>query len=252
MNEATGIATAQREPSIPLYPLDQAEIEVRITAGNKTLCHKLRKPTLAQLMEREAQIRYESEAISNEEERINSDDEAANARLWDALAASVKGYRLGKTDTQPVDAWRNVDEALKTAIPAAHKSTAVRSMYAFVCEVERDEDEGFTLGDAEWTVRQVFGDVDNPAYIVRHILRTPTESERRAFRQKSAQVSFTKGSRKQKTRIATNLKAYVELYDALTLGLDGVTGGGSDSLDPLWKRAAIDCLMRSFDASLSD
>ncbi len=266
MNEATHTA---KEPATPLYPLDQTEISVEIKAGNAVLGHKLTRPTLAQLVEREGQIHYESESISDSEERINSDDEAANARLWDGCAVMVRGYRLGRADTHPVEMWREMTPELKAAIPSAHKATAIRAMYQSACEIERDEEDGFTLGADEWTIKQVFGDPDAPQFVIRHILRTPAESERREFKRRAAQISFSKGQKRQKTRVTTNLKAHVELYDALLTELQGVNFDGQtwetftakikdqmgamvSAVDPIWKRQVIDCLMRSFEASAQD
>jgi len=255
MTEAVQTAKAPTETT-PLYPLDQKEIEVAIVAGKQTLGHKLTRPTLAQLVEREGQIHYESESISDSEERINSDDEPANARLWDACVVSVRGYRLGKADTHPVEMWREMTPELKAAIPSAHKAAAIRGLYQSACEIERDEEDGFTLGADEWTIKQVFGDPDAPQFVIRHILRTPAESERREFKRRAAQISFSKGSRKQKTRVTTNLKAHVELYDGLLTGLDGTNNqdahAAKAAIDPIWKRQVIDTLMKSFEAATQD
>lgn len=269
MTEAVQTAKAPTETT-PLYPLDQKEIEVAIVAGKRTLGHKLTRPTLAQLVEREGQIHYESESISDSEERINSDDEPANARLWDACVVSVRGYRLGRADTHPVEMWREMTPELKAAIPSAHKAAAIRGLYQSACEIERDdEDEGFTLGADAWTIKQVFGDPDAPQFVIRHVMRTPAESERREFKRRAAQISFSKGQKRQKTRVTTNLKAHVELYDALLTELQGVNFDGQtwetftakikdqmgamvSAVDPIWKRQVIDCLMRSFEASAQD
>lgn len=248
------------EMSAPkLYPLDKTEFEVEITAGKHVVSHKLNKPTIAQLMERESQSHYETEAISNEEERVNADDETANARLWDAIATGVKGYRVNKADGSPVGDWRPLTDELKRAIPATHKAAAVRGLYQFVCEVDKDDEDGFTLAAENWTIKQSFGDADFPDYVVSHILRTPTENERREFKRKSSDVRFSKGARKLRTKVVTHLKAHVELYDSLMTELSGTTSdGGGDQLvklnaiDPIWKRSVIDCLMKEFEAGLSD
>jgi hypothetical protein len=274
MSEATQTATEQ--PPIPeqstapaLYPLDQQEIEVEIKAGKFTLGHKLMRPALAQLIERESQSTYETESVSDSEERISADDEVANVRLWDAVASAVKGYRLGKSDSTPLSDWRTVTDEIRAAIPAAHKATAIRAMYQFSCEVEKDEDEGFTLGAENWTVKQTFGDVDDPKYVVRHLLRAPSEAARREFKRKASDVRFTKGARKMRTKVVTHLKAHVELYDLLLTELQGVVFDGQTwetftaktkdqmgamvrAIDPIWKRQVIDALMRSFEAGLSD
>lgn len=250
-----------------LYPLDQTEFEIEIVAGKHILSHKLGKPTLTQLMERESQSHYETEAISNEEERVSADDEMANARLWDAIATGVKGYRVNKADGSPVGDWRPLTDELKRAIPATHKAAAVRGMYQFTCETETGgDDEGFTLAAEDWTIKQTFGDADFPDYVVRHILRTPTENERREFKRKSSDVRFSKGQRKLKTKVVTHLKAHVELYDLLTTDIQGATWDSGSAtnhqvkmdkvdlkiIDPIWKRSVIDCLMREFEAGLSD
>lgn len=258
------------EMSAPkLYPLDKTEFEVEITAGKHVVSHRLTKPTLEQLMDRESRSHYETEAVSNDEERVNADDEQANARLWDAIAKEVRGYRLNKADSAPLSNWRPITDELRAAIPASHKAAAVRGLYQFVCEVDKDDDEGFTLAAENWTIKQSFGDADFPDYVVRHILRTPTETERREFKRKSSDVRFSKGARKLKTKVITHLKAHVEFYDLLLTRLDGVSMDGATwetftaktkadmglmvrTVDSIWKRSVIDCLMKEFEAGLSD
>lgn len=255
LETATVPAQESQVDTLPPYPLDQKEIEVAIVAGKQKLFHKLLRPTLAQLIERENQTSYQSESISDDEEQIVSDDEGANARLYDQIVTGAKGYLMPGQPRQASEEWRSKDDAWVKLIPSAHKSLAVRSMYRFTCEIERDaiEEEGFLLGETLWTVKQTFGDPDAPAYVVRHHLRTPDEKARREFKGKASRVSFSKGTRKQRTRIATNLKAYVELYDGLYSGIDGVSGSTSlPNIDAIWKRQVVDCLMREFDAQLSD
>lgn len=239
-----------------LYPLDQTEFVVEITAGKHILSHKLAKPTLAQLVERENASSYETESISNEEERVSAEDEPANARLWNQIAREVKGYRLNKADTHPITEWRPVTDELKAAIPASHKATAIRGLYQFTTEIESGEDEGFTLAGDTWTVKQIFGDADFPVYLVRHTLRTPSEAERREFKRKSSDVRFSKGARRMKTKIVTHLKAHFELYDKLIVGIDGTTNQDIATfpamIDPIWKRSVIETLMREFEAGLQD
>lgn len=260
MNEATAVQAAaepvtKQQPAIPPYPLDQSEFEIIITIPGRDLKlgHKLTRPTLAQLVERESQSSYETESVSDGEDKVNADDETANARLWDAIVRSVKGYRLDKSDTFPLTDWRDVTPELKAAIPSAHKATAVRGMYQSVCELEKaDDSEGFTLGGETWTVKQVFGDPDDPQYVIGHILRTPTEAERRDFKRKAAEIRFGKGQRKLRTKIVTHLKAHVELYDKLIEEITGVTTQDLKLVDPIFKRQAVDCLMRGFEAGLLD
>lgn len=260
----------RRQSEIPAYPLDQQEITVNIKAGGQVLSHKLTRPTLAQLIEREERTPIQSVSVSDTEEAIagDSDDETANAKLWDEIATEVKGYRLASEPAEAVNNWRTTAE-LKKYIPPSHKSGAVRAMYQSSVEMEKDEGEGFTLGEQEWTIKQTFGDPDFPAYLIRHVLRTPTEGERREFKRKATEVRFGKGSRKQTTKVLTKLKAYVEMYDLLIVSISGATmngqtwesyhapnvaglGGFVAAVDPVFKRQIVDCLMKEFDARVSD
>lgn len=253
------------ESAIPAYPLDQQEITVNIKAGGHVLSHKLTRPTLAQLIEREERTPIQSVSVSETEEAIagDSDDETANARLWDEIATEVKGYRLSSEPAEVVNNWRTTAE-LKKYVPPSHKSGAIRAMYQSSVDMEKDDGEGFTLGEQEWTIRQTFGDPDFPAYLIRHVLRTPTETERRDFRRKATEVRFGKGSRKQTTKVLTKLKAYVEMYDLLFVSIDGATVNEHsytsegqrrpflELIDPVFKRQIVDCLMKEFDARVSD
>ena len=260
---------------IALYPLDRAEFTIEIKAGKHTLRHKLRKPTLSELIERENDSFYETEAVSDSEEKVNAEDEAANGRLWNKIAVSVQGYKLHRDDPTPQDAFVAVSDQYRAAIPASHKATAVRGLYQFTTEIETTGDEdGFVLSGDTWTIKQTIGGADDPAYIIRHILNTPTEAQRREFRRKASDVRFSKGSKRIKTKVVTHLRAHVELYDALMQGVEGVTvengahfnamESGSNIkptirhdalkglIDPIWKRSVIDTLMREFEAGLSD
>jgi hypothetical protein len=238
------ITRSQTDGAPKLFPLDQPEFEIAISTPNLTLWHKLRKPTLSELIERDQQMPYETEEVSAGEDRLNIDDEGPNARLWDKIAVAVKGYR---GQGLAVNDWNGLTPEIKALMPTGHKSAAIRGLYNTTFEVEQDEAEGFALGEGVFTVKQTFGD-----YIIRHVMRAPTESERRDFRRRANETRFARGSRKIKTKVLTNLKAYVELYDKLIENMEGVTGGAIAQVDPVWKRGAVDCLMRSFDASLSD
>jgi hypothetical protein len=269
MEEAVSLAVNGQENPSPhqpqaitkLYPLDQQEIELQITAGNLTLQHKLRRPELEQLEERDSQTPLVSEEVSNSEDRFLFDDEWANARLWDKVAAHVKGYRLSGYSAKE---WIPISPSIAALIPSGHKATAIRGMYAVTSELEQDEEEGFALGSTTYIVKQKFNE-----YIIRHYFRPPTENERRDFRRRSSETRFRRGGRKAHTTLLNKLRPYVELYNALILDVDGIkigdepmnngsmaVSGNRDQaialMDPIWKRSAIDALMRWFEASLSD
>ncbi|MCI0391665.1 MAG: hypothetical protein MOB07_23215 [Acidobacteria bacterium] len=239
-----------------LYPLDQNTIDVKIFVAPDVMIHTLRRPNLGELIERDAQTPYETEEISQAENRFRADDETANARLWDKIALNVKGYRLRE---YKADQLIVVTPDVADLIPDGHKSAAFRGLYETKFELERDEGEGFVLGKTSYTVKQIF-----QAYEIRHHFRTPAESERREFRNRKDETRFATGSRKIKTKMLTHLKAYVELYDKLFVAIDratindeiftdrGQAAAFLKAIDPIWKRGAVNCLMSSFEASLGD
>lgn len=242
--KAVDSAAPPQSAGIPPYPLNEPETTIVITVAGRDmkLEHKLRRPTLAELIERDEQSSFTTENVGNDE-RIEVDDERANSNLWDKLALQVRGYKLnGSID------WAEVGDTIKQQMPGGHKAAAIRGLYSSSFELEdAGEDEGFVLGDTAYTVKQEFGD-----YVIRHIFRSPTEKERREFRQRASETRFTRGSRKVKTKLTTKLKAYVELYDLLSEDVQGVTGGNQAMIDPIWKRGAIEALMKAFEAQAQD
>lgn len=236
------------------YSLDVSEFEIQITSNSKVAVHKLRKPTLDELIKREEMSVYETEEIDKGQDKINVDYERANVALWDKIALQVKGYRTGSAG--PED-WLTVDPGLAARISGAHKSTAIEGLYSSTCEVEQGEEDGFNLDGELFTVKQEIGpNRSEPDFIVRHTLRQPSESERQEYRRKASSTVLMRGSKKTKARVLTNLKASVDLYDKLFVGIEGVTGVeiGKELkfIDPLWKRQVVVALMQSFESSLSD
>src|SRR5262249_36100776 len=135
-------------------------------------------------------------------------------------------------------------------MPYEHKSEAIIGLYASQFETDRAKGKGFILGAQVYQVKQTYG-----LYTIRHIFNRPSEKDRRDFARKSRETHYRPGSRKIKTKIFTNLKAYIELYDKLFAGLEGVTVENAqrkDLVNALWKRGAIDALMSVFDASRWD
>lgn len=219
--------------------------------------HRLRKPTLQELLDRESQSSYEMVELNSREEEVQADDDIANGRLWDKIALQIKGYK-------GADDWRDLTEEEKAQMRPGHKTTAIRSLYAGLCEVEAEED-GVSIGPDTWTVRQSIGlNRDNPDFIVRHILREPTEAERSKFKRSSSSTSFVKGVKKTRVRVKTNLRAYIELYDVLIEEIAGAVVNGHEAIgiasrvpflnaiDPIWKRQIIQALMSTLEAQISD
>jgi len=242
------------------YPFDADTYAVAFNARPNSetpqiVHHRLRKPTLQELIEREGQITYEMIEINSREEEMKSEDDAANSRLWDKIILQVKGYRSA-------DEWRDITEEEKAQMRPGHKATAIRAMYAGSCSIEGDED-GVSIGADTWTVKQEIGAGTEPDYIVRHILREPTEAERSKYKRSASSTSYIKGAKKARVMVRTNLRAYVELYDALMQGVEGATVFGAqfedagrghflNAIDPIWKRQVIQTLMSALEAQLSD
>ena len=214
-----------------------------------TVTHNLRRPSLAELVERENQSVAEVEEVSPGEDAWHNDNEAANSRLWDKCALSVSGYKVGGQSA--VDTV-TVSPEIAAKIPSAHKSTAISGLYASKCEVERADDEGFNLDGDTYIVRQEIGAGEVPDFVIRHELRQPTESELRDYSRRANTATQVTGSRKRKIRVRTNLKADVELYDKLAVSLTGATPPDPHACDPIFKRQVVQTLLASLTASLSD
>lgn len=235
------------------YPLDVTEFEINVQVKPGVVCvHKLRKPTLDELVKREELSLYETEEIDKGQDKVIVDDERANVALWDKIAIAVQNY-------SPDGEWREVTPELAARIPGPHKVTAIRGLYSSTCEViSSGEDLGYyNLDGEEFIVQQEIGtNSEAPDYIVHHTLRQPTESERQEYRRRASSTVLVRGSKKTRARVVTNLKAAVELYDKLFISADGFTGVDADKvlrhIDPIWKRQAVVALMQTFESSLSD
>lgn len=241
-----------------LYPLDQSETEVQlfytreITEDGKvidTITHRLRRPTLPELLERESQSVAEVEEVAPNEDAWHEDSQAANAKLWDKVCLGVKGYRLGG---QLVTEMLPMTPKLAAIMPTAHKATAIAGLYVAKCTVEGSVDEGFNLDGDTYTIRQELGAGETPQYVILHTLKQPTEGELREYNRRANTATSVTGSRKRKIRVRTNLKADVELYDKLATAITGATPGDPRMVDPIFKRQVVQTLIAKLNVSLSD
>lgn len=243
------------------FAFDEAETIVsfnaRPNAENPVIVqHKLRKPELKELLEYESQSTYERVSINSREDEVQSDDERANINLWNKLVVAVKGYK-------GLDDWRALDDEEKATMRVGHKLTAVKALYAGYCEIEEGEG-AVSIGDDTWTVRQNIGvSQDKPDFVVKHILREPTEAERAKFGRSSSSTSQVKGAKRARIKVRTNLKAYVDLYDALIVSIEGGTVNGQTlnastrkeflaAVDAMWKLNVVMVLMSALEGQLSD
>lgn len=251
--------TAEAAPK--LYPLDLNVIVVSFNARPnaetpKIVWHKLKKPTLEQLNERESQIKSELVNISSSEDEDRTDETVANANLWRKLIVAVKGYRSAAD-------WRELSDAEKDAMKPGHKSRAITQMYMGACLVESSEDDEVSIGAETWVIRQEIGAGREPDFVVRHSLREPTQSEWEKFKGTAARMSYVRGSKRPRRKFRTSLKSHCELYDSTMLSIDGATVGGKafspetckaflSQMDPIWKRKVIETLIDTLEGQSSD
>lgn len=245
-----------------LYDFDAPFIEVQINArpgasSPVIVSHKLRKPTLQELLDREKAISLEIVETSNREEQIVTDDDSANCQLWDRLIVEIKGY-AGIPD------WQPISDQQKMGMRPGHKRTSIVAMYAGSAQIIGGDEDEISLSMDTWTIRQMVGpDADNPLYTIDHVLREPTESERAKFKRNASKVSFVRGAKRARTKIGADLRAYVEIYDALVTSIDGGMVAGKTfkdsergpflaAIDPTWKRVIVQTLMNAIEAALLD
>lgn len=242
---------AEQNPA--LYPLTDAEtiVQLYLKRGDKTetIQHKLRRPTLAELLEREQQSVAEIEEVAPNEDAWHEDSQAANAKLWDKVILGVTGYRIGG---QLRTSFVEVTPEIAAKIPLSHKHTAISGLYAAKCTVDSGVEEGFDLDGDSYTIRQTIGDENDPSFVLTHTLRQPTEAELRDYNKRASTATSVSGSRKRKIRVRTNLKADVELYDKLATMLFGATPPDPRGVDPILKRQVVQTLISSLNASLLD
>lgn len=238
---------------LPLYPLTAAEtvVQLYIKRGDKTetIQHKLRRPTFAELLEREQQSVAEVEEVAPNEDAWHEDSQAANAKLWDKVCLGVTGYRIGG---QLATEFVAVSPELAAKIPLAHKHAAISGLYLAKCTLEAGEEEGFSLDGDSYVIRQTLGDENAPSFVLLHTLRQPTEAELREYNKRASTATSVSGARKRKIRIRTNLKADVELYDKLATALSGATPPDPRGVDPILKRQVVQTLIAGLNASLLD
>ena len=242
------------------YAFDAREFEIAIEArrGETTyhFAHRLRRPTLEDLLERDRAITYEVVEVDSRQDVINFDVEGANARLWDKIATAVQGYDFADGNPNPSD-WRPIGETERGRMLGTHKSRVILGLYQD--ETEPAEDGGFSLDTIR--IRQTFGTVARSE--VFHTLRLPTEAERLKFKSRSTQTQFVRGARKRHETIRSDLKTFVTFYDLLLLDIQGGSVDGLPfstarrgaflaAIDPMWKRSVVQSLVNSLEANLRD
>jgi hypothetical protein len=249
-----------------LYRFDEAELYSRINVRPEAtkpayVTYKLRKPNLEELAEWIKSAVYQSTEVNKRENESRYDDTAANVKLFNKIALAVRGEWQSASD------FRALTDEQKERVKVDHKVAAVRGLYSSTCEIdygtEEQELELMIFGGQQWTVKQ---QISGDKYTIVHTLREPTEAERVKFIRVRANTTYLTGARKQQHTTRTNLKAYVELYDAVIVDVQGGTVGGyemNDSraverakfiqqIDPVFKQLVIQKLMAAIEAEYQD
>jgi hypothetical protein len=253
------------EPVNPaLFAFDAKEIEIplvlRPNSKNPQLVfHRLRWPSKEEANELVNNEKIEYEDENRREERVVPGSDAHIIKLWEKIAIAVKGYDGMPT---PVDQWHLLRPEDKANILPGNKTTAIRAIYSFDCELE---DQLISINpDQKWTVIQTIGPrySDNRA-TVRYVFRQPTEAERRSYRTEATTIINVKGLKKGRQRIKYNLKIYAQVFDGMVIDVDGGTVAGKtfresdrtaflDKIDPIYKRDVLQTLMLDLEAELQD
>lgn len=250
--------TQEAEKKLPPYPFDQSEIIVEFNArpGAKTpqwVSHRLRKPTLDELVTRERESDYEIHEIGKEFREVPGDNDP-NVNLWNKIALAVKGYGNAQD-------WHELTEDDKKAFLPGHKVNAIRALYAGDAVVSDDVVVNFS-GNS-WKVILNIGPAAEPAYAITFTLREPTEKERKHFDNTESVRGEKKGAKNRQIVVRTNLRSYVELFDAVITGIEGgvvndqeLTASNREhflaQIDANWKRLVVVRYWQAISGSLQD
>lgn len=272
-------------PAIPEFKFDVSAIQVDADASNdptvvRLISARLRKPTKAELIKREAMSLTEIVEASATEEDIVADSDRANAYLFDAIATAVKGFRTKGESAEAAKEWKEITPELLKLIPGEYKSAFIKKLYSDVtAKLVDDEEEGILLGGGDFlSVDLIVGDEDNPLYRINFQVPEPSETERRKFSNDVVRVRQPKGSRKKRNRIVTNLDAGIKFFDEL-MSKPGASIGGEDeslrvtvngktfaesqsnpvarlqfldAIDPMYKLSVVSAAMNRYNVKVSD
>ena len=208
-----------------LYPLDWKTTEVKLGGGK--LRAELRRPTLAELMERDGDLQVPVELAKD-----------GSYKLPDPTATDDVDIRLfDQVNTNP-------DAAFAPRVKAAF----IRGLYKREVYVDEEKASPF---DSEITVFEEVGG-DPPAFTIEHRFRQPTEEELRSYRRRMQTGEVKPGKRgRQQFITRSNLRAAIEFYDKWIVGIEGTkldpptdnyvweTTELAANVDPLIKRMVV-------------
>jgi hypothetical protein len=215
--------------------------------------HRIARPNIQQLQERDDKQPYRSQMVNEDRERLLSDVSGrADAELYDQLVLLTEGYKYNVVDGQ--------DESARTqalnSVPRAHKSDMMRAILEVKSEVVpegEEEVDTFVWGQGlTYRIRTEIG--DQGQFVAYSTMREPTNRQLDDYSLASTDFEIEKGQRKPITRVHTKLAPAVQLFDELVDAIEGFTVNGKPInvkdkrqlalVDPYFKRSVLDALMK--------
>lgn len=262
--------TNNDENSIEAKPFDLAEpfdltFEARGRRGKVRVRHVLRRPTVKELLERDAAQPYRSRDNGEDVEEVLTDASVspADVKLYNRLVLLTEGYRVVVADGQDKEARKSALDA----VPPTHKQSIVGAVLPVntkyvpeaMPEGASDEAEVFVWGEGlTYKFESEVG--ANGAFKVTTVMREPSEAQMNSYRARSTHFFVEKGARQPVTRVTVDLRPSIELFDALVESVDGFVVGGEafdvkdklhlQLIDPYFKRSVVDQLMKQTQLDL--
>ncbi len=248
----------------PAYDFAASEFEVTFPVkwankdGRLVVTHKLRQPTLGEMIEYKKKQVYERQ-YNSQGELINELGDVATADqwLWDQLAVAFSGY-----PGMP-EGLNEVTDDNRSQMRSTHKEGAINHILTATATILQDQSSTSFAG-GEWVVQLDFGtNPENPTHSVLFKLKEWNERERRDFERAGATIRGRSEGRTTINRSSVNLKAFSDLFDELLIGVENGTINGSDfatagreafcrAINGEFKVQVISALTRTWKANLSD
>ena len=222
-----------------LYMLDWQQTEIALGKGRKLT---LRRPTQAEILERDAELQTEIPIGKDGGYQLPDPtlNEAIDAKYFDLVKVGEEGYA--------------------GTIPEQHKAAAFNGLYKREIYVDAD----FDFDTDKVLVLEEIGGGAEPDYTIAHVMRPPTEAELKLYRRKSSGGEIKPGKRgRQIFKTASNLKTAMSFYAQWLTRLEGAMVGGEDTqslplpvltahVDPLIQRQVVNAVVEAYTAQLSD
>jgi hypothetical protein len=240
-------------PALELTEPFDREAHGKVRGHKVRVFHRVGRPTLQLLQERDDKQPYRSQMVTEDRERLLADVTGkADAELYDQLVLLTEGYKYNVSEGQG-DSERQ--QALK-AIPRAHKSDMMRAILEVKSEVVpegEEEIDTFVWGQGlSYRIRTEIG--DQGQFVAYTTMNEPTNKQLDDYGVASTDFEIEKGQRKPITRVHAKLAPAVQLFDELVVSIEGFTVNGqpidiSDKrqlllVDPYFKRSVLDALMK--------